>query len=53
MSEKTKRRRLSFNEKYELIKEVKAGAPKDILLNKYEGGLKSFRPQHEDGSTRQ
>ena len=35
MSEKTKRRRLSFKEKYELIKEVKAGAPKEFLLNKY------------------
>ena len=35
MSEKTKRRRLSFKEKYELIKEVKAGAPKELLLNKY------------------
>ena len=22
-------------------------------INIYEGGLKSFRPQHEDGSTRQ
>ena len=35
MSEKTKRRRLSFKEKYKLIKEVKAGAPKKFLLNKY------------------
>ena len=35
MSEKTKRRRLSFKEKYELIKEVQAGAPKEFLLNKY------------------
>ena len=35
MSEKKKRRRLSFKEKYELIKEVKAGAPKEVLLNKY------------------
>ena len=35
MSEKTKRRQLSFEEKYELIKEVKAGAPKKFLLNKY------------------
>ena len=35
MSEKTKRRRLSFKEKYELIKEVKAGALKEFLLNKY------------------
>ena len=34
MSEKTKRR-LSFEEKYELIKEVKAGTPKEFLLNKY------------------
>ena len=30
-----KRRRLSFKEKYELIKEVKAGASKEFLLNKY------------------
>ena len=35
MSEKTKRRRLSFKEKYELIKEVKANAPKECTLNKY------------------
>ena len=35
MSEKTKRRRLSFKEKYELIKVVKAGAPKEFFLNKY------------------
>ena len=35
MSEKTKRRQLSFKEKYELIKEVKAGAPKEFLFNKY------------------
>ena len=30
-----KRRRLSFKEKYELIKKVIAGAPKEFLLNKY------------------
>ena len=37
MSEKMKRRRLSFKEKYarELIKEVKADAPKECTLNKY------------------
>ena len=35
MSENTKRRRLSFKEKYELIKQVKAGAPKEFSLNKY------------------
>ena len=35
MSEKTKRRRLSFKEKYELIKEVKADTPKECTLNKY------------------
>ena len=35
MSEKTKRRRLSFKEKYELIKELKADAPKECTLNKY------------------
>ena len=35
MSKKTKRRRLSFKEKYELIKEVKAGAPKECTLNTY------------------
>ena len=35
MSEKTKKRRSSFKEKYELIKEVKAGAPKEFLLKKY------------------
>ena len=35
MSEKTKRRRLSFKEKYELIKEVEAGASKECTLNKY------------------
>ena len=35
MSEKTKRRRLSFTEKYELIKEVKADALKECTLNKY------------------
>ena len=35
MSEKTERRRLSFKEKYELIKEVKAGAPKEFLFNEY------------------
>ena len=35
MSEKTKRRRLSFKEKYELIKEVKADAPQECTLNKY------------------
>ena len=35
MSEKTKRRRLLFKEKYEFIKEVKVGAPKEFLLNKY------------------
>ena len=35
MSEKTKRRRLSFKEKYELLKEVKAGTLKEFLLNKY------------------
>ena len=35
MSEKTKRRRLSFKEKYELIKEVKEDAPKKCTLNKY------------------
>ena len=29
-----KRRRLSFKEKYEFIKEVKAGASKEFLLNK-------------------
>ena len=32
VSEKTKRRRLSFKEKYELITEVKAGVPKEFLL---------------------
>ena len=26
---------MSFKEKYELIKEVKAGAPKECTLNKY------------------
>ena len=35
MSEKTKRRRLSFKEKYELINEVKEGAPKEFSLSKY------------------
>ena len=35
MSRKTKRRRFSFKENYELIKEVKAGAPKEFTLNKY------------------
>ena len=35
MSEKTKRRRLSFKEKYALIKEVKAGAAKEFILNEY------------------
>ena len=35
MSEKTKRRRLSFKQKYEFIKEVKADAPKEFSLNKY------------------
>ena len=34
MSEKTKRRRLSFKEKYEIIKEVKAGAAKEFPLYK-------------------
>ena len=33
MSEKTKQRRLSFKEKYELIKEVKAGAPKECTIS--------------------
>ena len=27
--------------------------PRKVIANKYEGGLKCFRPQHEDGSTRQ
>ena len=35
MSEKTKRQLLSFKEKYQLIKEVKAGTAKDFPLNKY------------------
>ena len=35
MSEKTKRQRLSFKEKYEIIKEMKAGAPKEFTLKKY------------------
>ena len=35
MSEKTKRQRLSFKEKYELMKEVIADAPKECTLNKY------------------
>ena len=35
MSEKTKRRRLSFKEKYELIEEVKAVAAREFKLNKY------------------
>ena len=35
MPEKTKRRRLSSKEKYELIKEVKAGAAREFTINKY------------------
>ena len=35
MSHKTKRQRLSYKEKYELIQEVKAGVPKDSTLIKY------------------
>ena len=35
MSKKTKRRGLSFKEKYKLIKEVKADAAEEFTLNKY------------------
>ena len=32
---------------------LKVWVLKVCMLKVYEGGLKSFRPQHEDGSTRQ
>ena len=40
-----------YMKKYKNV--VTSSKSRELSTSSYEGGLKSFRPQHEDGSTRQ